>query len=116
MRATDAGGATATSRRSVHVVPAGELAYPTLWPVFESSATTGVPADLGAGVYGVNRPVTFTWDADGDGDFDDGTGTIPSADIPSESHILHGYDAPGTYRVRVKATDGLGHTRVVMQT
>ena len=41
--------------------------------------------------------VTFTWDFDGDGAFDDGT-----------RHPNYTYVAPGTYEVRVKGSDGKG--------
>jgi PKD repeat protein len=41
---------------------------------------------------------TFAWDADDDGDFDDGTGVT----------LKRTFATPGTYTVRVRATDGDG--------
>jgi PKD repeat protein len=49
---------------------------------------------------------TFAWDADDDGDFDDGTGAT----------LKRTFATPGTYTVRVRATDGDGASAVVART
>jgi hypothetical protein len=49
---------------------------------------------------------TFAWDADDDGEFDDGTGFT----------LKRTFAAPGTYTVRLRATDGDGASAVVART
>ena len=114
VRVTDADGDTATSRRSLSVIVWGDPAW-TVWPVFESHATTGVPADLGFGVYGSFAPVSLEWDLDGDGQYDDSTSNLASADMPRESHTSHTFSASGTYTVGVRVTAN-GRVRTSMQT
>ncbi len=80
VRVTDDGGATAVERATY---------YPM--PTIPSVVQVGVPATLS-----IPDSASFTevaWDADGDGAFDDGTGT----------QISFTYSAVGTYEVRVSA-------------
>jgi PKD domain len=65
---------------------------------------TAVPASGGApltvqldGTASTGRGLTYAWDLDGDGQFDDATGARPSASFPA-----------GTYSVRVQVTDASG--------
>ena len=51
-------------------------------------------------------PVTYTWDMDGDGAFDDGTGT----------NVTYTWAEAGTYRSRVKASDGKGGEQIELRT
>jgi hypothetical protein len=79
-----------------------------------------VSLDIPVGTYAPNTPVSlfatasdpdgdlvsYAWDADGDGAFDDG----------SASFLQFSYPEPGTYEVQVKGSDGKGGERVAMQT
>jgi hypothetical protein len=85
VRATDDEGRFADSRRTVLVGGTLELALPS------GPVRPGVPVTLSAAGGG-----GYAWDADGDGAFDDGTG----------STLSFAYPAAGTYRVRVRSADG----------
>ncbi|MGI9066294.1 MAG: tandem-95 repeat protein [Pyrinomonadaceae bacterium] len=50
-------------------------------------------------------PLTFAWDFDGDGQFDDAVGANPSFSAA-------GLDGPGTRTIRVQASDGAGGSAV----
>ena len=51
-------------------------------------------------------PLTYAWDADGDGAFDDGNAEF----------LQFSYAEPRNYEVRVRVTDGKGGEKVAMQT
>jgi hypothetical protein len=96
VRVTDADGGTTVARESVLVVPEWPIAgahAPPVVPMFAGLvARTGVPARLNAGL--LEGGATLTWDADGDGQFDDGTG----------GSVQFTYPTAGEYTARVKAT------------
>jgi PKD repeat protein len=122
-------GRTATGEKPSHVY-ADEGSYTVTLVVASDGGMTDVvsttavisntsPVLLKTGPYGgfVNVPVqftgmatdsgaadilTFTWDFDGDGQFDDFTGPFPR----------RSYSAPGDYAVTVKVSDGDGGTAV----
>lgn len=51
-------------------------------------------------------PLTYTWDIDGTGGFDDAQGVSPS--LPWSELQSRGFRAPGVYDIRVRAEDGQG--------
>ncbi len=73
---------------------------------FEAGANTGEPIDLTIAVEPYGRVYTVEWDADGDGDFDDGTFTTPAGIYPWDSvaHNTYTYRAPGVYEQRVRVS------------
>jgi hypothetical protein len=81
---------------------------------FEVSATVGVPKDLTINVEPYTRAYTVEWDADGDGDFDDGTFTTPGGTGPDSSlgHNTYTYAAPGVYDQRVRVSRAGLPTRI----
>ncbi len=95
VRVSDAGGATAVVRQSVLVVSAWPITgahEPPVVPMFAGTvARTGVPVKLAAGL--LEGGATLTWDANDDGQFDDGTGASPQFT----------FQQAGEYTVRVKA-------------
>ena len=82
VRVTDDRGASATARRSGLGMDA--WTFPDSFPFV---AQVGAPIKLS-----VSNPGAVGWDADGDGDFDDGTG----------KEIVFTYPSTGTYEVRVR--------------
>ena len=107
-RATDAGGLAASAELTFQVASAAPNQAP-----YVSLATPpgtprpGVPVTLSAsGQDPDGDALTFAWDADGDGAFDDGTGTS----------VQHTYAQPGSYDVSVQAADGRGGERVALRT
>jgi hypothetical protein len=114
VRATDAAGATLTSRASLWVVTSRNAQTPWLFMQYEPRAYTGEPIDLQVEAFPEYRPYTLAWDADGDGAFDDGTFTTAggSGPVATEGHNTFTYIAPGVYDVRVKVTDVAGESRV----
>jgi hypothetical protein len=107
VRVTDADGATAVARQSVLAIAqwpiAGQHAPPVVLGFGGRVVRAGVPVALGAA--NLEGGGTYAWDADGDGEFDDGAG----------QQIQFTYTAPGEYIVGVKAS-GPGGERVAMAT
>jgi hypothetical protein len=96
VRVTDSDGGTAVVRQSVLAVPEWPITgahAPPVVPMYAGTiARTGVAVTLSAGL--LEGGATLAWDADGDGDFDDGTGrSVPFT-----------YPAAGQYTARVKAS------------
>ncbi len=95
VRVTDADGGTAVVRQSVLAVPDWPITgphEPPVVPMFAGLvARTGVPVTLHAGL--LEPGPALEWDADGDGEFDDGTG----------GSVQFTYPAAGEYTARVKA-------------
>src|SRR3954469_15913400 len=88
VRVTDSEGATSVTRRTLIV---GDTTRPVVLPTFAGMIMRpGVPTTLGGGP---NGGVTYTWDTDDDGQFDNGTGAIQLT-----------YPTSGEYTVREKAT------------
>ena len=73
---------------------------------FEAQATAGEPTDLTAYVEPYTRAYKVEWDADGDGDFDDGTSTTPggTAYESSIAHTTFTYPSPGVYEQRARVS------------
>lgn len=86
VRVTDDSGATATTRTT-----------PDMPGVLPGVAEVGKPVKLSVQFQGVDG-----WDADGDGDFDDGTG----------KEITFTYPAVGTYEVRVRHAYGTARSTI----
>ena len=110
LRVTDRAGAQGFARRSIEITgppPVGNRA-----PSVELLLPPGLGhpgAQLFFSAFGRDPdgdPVSFAWDIDGDGAFDDGTG----------QSVNFTYAQPGTYEVRLRASDGKGGERTSMQT
>ena len=99
VKATDATDRTAIA--SVRVTPAGD----GVAPVPSIAAPANIVAGKEATFFAQPSPATLAWDADDDGDFDDGAGLT----------LTRTFAAPGTYTVRLKAT-GDGASAVVART
>ena len=110
VRATDAAGRTDTSRATVDVGnPYGPL---LLW--HPAIAYAGTPVRLSAEFRQYSGNPVLSWDADGDGDFDDGS--TSTFDPSLVGTISHTYATPGVYQVRVRATVDGGRTQTAMRT
>jgi PKD domain len=100
VRVTDSDGGSSTLRQSVLAVPEWPLTGPHAPPVVPMFAglvaRPGVPVTLSAAA--LEGGVTYAWDADGDGAFDDGSG----------AQVHFAYPAAGEYTARVKATSAGG--------
>src|SRR3954467_3294919 len=104
VRVTDADGGTATLRQSVLAVPEWPITgahEPPVVPMYAGVvARPGVPVTLLAGQ--LEGGATLTWDADDDGQFDDGTGASPQFTFPQA----------GEHTVRVKAGNAVAWATV----
>lgn len=114
-RITDTRGGVTEQRITTFVYqPADAFADKFFARRFEVSATVGEPTDLTINVEPYTRVYTIEWDADGDGDFDDGTFTTPGGDGPNSSigHNTYTYTAPGIYDQRVRVSRAGLPTRI----
>ncbi len=105
VRARDVTGRTAVATLEVHptaanVPPAASIAAP-------AAIVAGQTARFFAGATDADgAALTYAWDADGDGDYDDG----------ASLQVLHTFAVPGTYTVGLRATDGDGASTDVRRT
>jgi PKD repeat protein len=108
LQGTDEGGATAIATRSIEVsAPAANRAPTLQLLVPPGTVQPGTQVSLSAiGSDPDGDAVTYEWDADGDGAFDDGTGQV----------LQFVYPTPATYETRVRARDSRGAERIAMQT
>lgn len=108
VRVTDTGGATGTD--AVYVtVKAPQANRPPVATIYPTAtiAPAGAPSVLnGWGTDPDGDPVTYAWDLDDDGDFDDSTSISPT----------HTFPAAGSQRVRLRVSDGRGGTDVALAT
>ena len=77
---------------------------------FEMEAVAGKPIALSAKLEPYGHTYRAEWDADGDGDFDDGSSTVQNGDIPDTTvaRTTFTYPSPGVYEQRVRVSrDGL---------
>ena len=108
LRATDAGGLVATSTLRVEVSAPTANRPPVLQLLSVPTITQpGVQVNL----YAIasdpeGDPLTYAWDTDGDGAFDDGNG----------SFLDYAFPEVGAVDVRVRVTDGKGGERIGLQT
>jgi hypothetical protein len=104
VRVSDADGGTAVARQSVLAVPEWPITgahEPPVVPMYAGVvARTGVPVKLLAGQ--LEGGASLTWDADDDGQFDDGTGASPQLTFPQA----------GDHTVRVKAGNAVAWATV----
>ena len=108
LRATDSGGLTGIATQIVDVrAPAANRAPSVALSLPPGTYAPNTPIGLYAAATDPDGdPVTYAWDADGDGAFDDG----------NVSSIQFSYPESGTYEVRVRASDGKGGERIAAQT
>jgi len=107
LRATDIGGLTGTATLDIVVVDPVANRAPTVTVSVPASTRPGVVTSLSATASDPDGDfLTYTWDTDGDGEFDDGTG----------AYLPYSYTTAGVYEVSVKASDGRGGERVAMKT
>jgi plastocyanin len=105
VRAKDATDRTAIASLQVTPVDANLAPVPS---ILVPAVTAGKEATFFAQASDADSAgsATFAWDADDDGDFDDGSGMT----------LKRTFATPGTYTVRLRATDGDGASAVVDRT
>ena len=100
LRGTDTDGNTYLSRETFTVQAVYSYNDPHPMLHFPASAAVGVPADLVVEPFPDFRPYTVTWDADGDGDYDDGTRQLTGDPYAStEVGIPYTFTTPGVHEV-----------------
>jgi hypothetical protein len=114
VRITDPRGGVTEQRITTFVYdPADTFVDKVFVRRLEPTAVAGEPIDLKAYVEPYSYSYTVEWDADGDGQFDDGTFTTPGNIPDSETdgapdsslaHNVYTYAAPGVYDQRVRVS------------
>jgi hypothetical protein len=107
VRMTDTRGGVIEQRITTFVYePADSVPDKFFVRRFEMEAVAGKPIDLTATVEPYSYPYTVEWDADADGEFDDGTSTLKAGDMPDSSvaHTTFTYPSPGVYEERVRVS------------
>jgi hypothetical protein len=115
VRITDTGGGIIEQQVATYVYESSDAFGDRMFVRrFESSASVGVPIDLTVNVEPYTRVYTVEWDADGDGQFDDGTFTTPGGSGADSSlgHNVYTYSAPGIYEQRARVSRAGLPTRI----
>jgi hypothetical protein len=117
LRATGTDGTTYVSRESFSVQALYSYDDPHPMLHFPAAAIVGEVADLVVEPFPDFRPYTVTWDADGDGDYDDGTRHLIGDPYAStEVGIPYTFTAPGIHEVGVRIVTPGGVTRTATRT
>jgi hypothetical protein len=115
VRITDTRGGMVEQRITTFVYQPADAFGDKVFPYsYENTASVGEPADLSVWIAPYTFVYTIEWDADGDGDFDDGTFTTPGGDSPfsSTGRNTYTYAAPGVYDQRVRVSRAGLPTRI----
>jgi PKD repeat protein len=98
LRVTDSGGVATTVTKTINTAPKADFGFEPQTPRLNERVTfTSTSSDA------ETATLTHAWDLDGDGQFDDGTGTTPS---------WPGYTSLGERVVRLRVTDAGGATSI----
>ncbi len=100
VRATDDGGLVGTGTTTVSVLNVDPTADAGGTYSVDEGGSVSLSAS-GSDIAGVNDPLTFEWDFDNDGNFDDAVGTSPVFDAST-------LDGDATITVHLRVTDGDG--------
>jgi len=109
LRVRDSGGLTDETTAFVDVQPPAANRAPSISLGLNGTtlAVAGRPVTwIASGLDPDGDPISYDWDFDGDGEFDDARGQI----------VSRVYSQPGVFDTRVRATDGRGGERVELMT